>query len=341
MSRHPIAARGPDDERLTVDVAAFGAPRPRRLLVVQCGTHGVEGFAGSAIQRAFLRRRESWHRLAADAGLVLVHAVNPYGFAWWRRANERNVDLNRNFLDWSVPPPRRPDYARLHPLLCPRTIDDESERAFVAEARRLVAEKGLPWVERVLTEGQYEHPEGLYYGGAGPEASNLLVREIYREHAQAASDVLIVDLHTGLGEFGTYTLLSNHPEGSEEHEFLARHFDATRLEVTIGNEDRVTPDKVGLLPRGMALALSPARVRAVTFELGTYAGERVLMAERLENWLHHHGDRQSPRGREIAWEHRECSCPDSADWRERALAHGGAVLEAALRALSRPPEEGL
>lgn len=308
--------------------------------MVQCGTHGVEGFAGSAIQRALLRRRESWPRLPEDAGLVLVHAVNPYGFAWWRRTNERNVDLNRNFLDWSVPPPHRPDYARLHPLLCPRAIDDESERAFVAEARRLVAEKGLPWVERVLTEGQYEHPEGLYYGGAGPEASNLLVREIYREHAEAASDVLIVDVHTGLGAFGSYTLLSNHAQGSEEHAFLARHFDARRLEVTIGNDDRVTPEKLGLLPRGLALELSHAHVRAVTFELGTYAGERILMAERLENWLHHHGDRLSPRGREIAWEHRECSCPDSVQWRQAALAHGETVLEAAMQAVGRSRGEG-
>jgi hypothetical protein len=64
IERFPIEARGPQDERLTIDVAQLGAERPLRLLAVQSGTLGVEGFAG------------------------------------WRRAHESNVDLNRNFVDW-------------------------------------------------------------------------------------------------------------------------------------------------------------------------------------------------------------------------------------------------
>ena len=29
----------------------------------------------------------------------MIHALNPFGFAHLRRANEDNVDLNRNFVD--------------------------------------------------------------------------------------------------------------------------------------------------------------------------------------------------------------------------------------------------
>ena len=29
---------------------------------------------------------------------MLIHCLNPYGMAWLRRGNEKNVDLNRNFL---------------------------------------------------------------------------------------------------------------------------------------------------------------------------------------------------------------------------------------------------
>ncbi len=333
VERLPIAARGPERQQLTIDVAQLGAQRPRRIVAVQSGTHGVEGFTGSAIQQQLLADAAAQLQLPPDAALLLVHAVNPYGFAWWRRANESNVDLNRNFVDWREPRPRRPDYERLHPLLCPSALGDEDERVFRAQAEQLLAEKGMAWLERAITEGQYAHPEGLYYGGAREEESLQVLRRLYRDRAADADELLLVDLHTGLGAFGSYTLLSNHPAGSAEHAFLEAHFDPARLEVTIGNESRVTAEKHGQLARGVARDLAGVAVRSLTFELGTHPPERILLAERRENWLHHYGDRDSALGRAIAWEHRECSCPDSEEWRRLALAHGSTVVMQALRAL--------
>jgi hypothetical protein len=82
--------------------------------------HGVEGFAGSAVQVAALKgiaaeaATDTTAAAAAAAAasasgnaastrskpytLCFVHAVNPYGFAALRRFNENNVDLNRNNL---------------------------------------------------------------------------------------------------------------------------------------------------------------------------------------------------------------------------------------------------
>jgi hypothetical protein len=36
--------------------------------------------------------------IAPNVAVVFIHAVNPYGMSFWRRWNENNVDLNRNFL---------------------------------------------------------------------------------------------------------------------------------------------------------------------------------------------------------------------------------------------------
>jgi hypothetical protein len=36
--------------------------------------------------------------MPADAAIVLVHILNPYGMAWLRRFNENNVDYQ---LDWA------------------------------------------------------------------------------------------------------------------------------------------------------------------------------------------------------------------------------------------------
>ena len=338
LESHPIAARGPDEQRLALDVARLGAAGAARVLLVFSGTHGIEGYAGSAIQQRFLAEDASGLDLPPDAAVWLVHAVNPWGFAWWRRQNESNVDLNRNFIDHAAPPPANRGYAELHPLLCPKRLDDATERHFQREAERVIAERGLAWAKDAISRGQYEHPDGLYYGGAAAEESNRILRRWVREELGGAREVLGIDLHTGHGAYGSYTLLSNHAGDSPEHAWLAQHFDPERLEVTLGTPNPVTPDKVGQMTRGLGAEVPEADWRSFTFELGTVDDLRILRSERAEHWLHFHGDRGSPRGRAVAWEHRVCSIPDARDWEASALAHGRTVLDDALAALFGMPK---
>ena len=83
----------------TIDVATVGAREPSWAVVVSSGVHGVEGFFGSAIQLAWLSGQTAGEPPPGGGVVVLIHAVNPSGFARLRRTNEHNVDLNRNFLD--------------------------------------------------------------------------------------------------------------------------------------------------------------------------------------------------------------------------------------------------
>ncbi|CUF83659.1 membrane-associated protein, putative [Bodo saltans] len=87
-----------DNFLYTTDVAVLVGKKKGSLVVHISGTHGVEGFIGSAIQTDLLN---TWNSSRADgATIVFVHAVNPYGMAHFRRFNEHNVDLNRNVM-WS------------------------------------------------------------------------------------------------------------------------------------------------------------------------------------------------------------------------------------------------
>ncbi|MES1264355.1 MAG: DUF2817 domain-containing protein, partial [Variovorax sp.] len=98
--------KGAQGEDLAMDAVLLGPADAASLLIVTSGTHGVEGFCGSGCQRALLAD-DDWLR-RVDAGKVavlLVHALNPWGFSYLRRANEDNIDLNRNFLDFSRPRP--------------------------------------------------------------------------------------------------------------------------------------------------------------------------------------------------------------------------------------------
>ncbi len=93
------------------------------MLFLASGTHGVEGLCGSGIQH-FLLRDGVAARVPDDVALVLLHAVNPFGFAWLRRVNEDNVDLNRNFLDHAAPHPENADYDGLADAVNPSVRDE-------------------------------------------------------------------------------------------------------------------------------------------------------------------------------------------------------------------------
>ena len=116
---HP-SERGAQGEELSIDLAQIGDERSPALLLLTSGTHGVEGFCGSGCQVALLH--DDTFQAAVercDASVLMLHALNPYGFSHLRRANEDNADLNRNFVDFSSPLPSNPAYAEIHALLLP------------------------------------------------------------------------------------------------------------------------------------------------------------------------------------------------------------------------------
>ena len=96
LERVPLTSRGPDDGALTIDIAWVGSRRPRHAVIHGSGIHGVEGFAGSAIQ---LKALEVVQPPGPADAIIFVHVLNPFGMAWLRRVNEHNVDLNRNWRE--------------------------------------------------------------------------------------------------------------------------------------------------------------------------------------------------------------------------------------------------
>src|SRR3954462_11388356 len=110
--------RGPDGEALSTETAWLGPKNASRLLFAQSGTHGAEGFCGSGIETGWLQSG-IFKQLPADTAVLMIHAINPYGFAWVRRVTEDNIDLNRNFIDHAKPRPENPGYGELRDAICP------------------------------------------------------------------------------------------------------------------------------------------------------------------------------------------------------------------------------
>src|SRR6185369_4372503 len=69
----PLTTKGTKGEILSIDIAWFGAANPRRVLLHSSGIHGIEGFAGSAIQLRILATRPELS--LPDSALVMVHIL--------------------------------------------------------------------------------------------------------------------------------------------------------------------------------------------------------------------------------------------------------------------------
>jgi hypothetical protein len=297
------------------------------MLVVSSGLHGVEGFAGSAIQHQLLAAQLESLDLPRDTSVLLLHALNPYGFAWVRRVNESNVDLNRNFLRHPEDHVPSPDYDRLYAAINPEALDDGAEQASRGIFRAFVAEHGMRRLQEVVSSGQYRHPSGMQFGGAREEASNQIARRIVREQVRGRR-VAWIDIHTGLGNYGDYVMLT--ALGTEEPRARrGRVWYGDTVQI-VNDGDAVTPMCNGSADLGLFGEFAPECAPTFFFqEFGTYDTVRVFRAMRADNWLEHHGGAESEQAQTIKQELLEVFRPADATWQRAILAAGARVLQQA------------
>lgn len=329
LSAHAIQARGPDGEELYIDSARLGAPRPRFLLLFTTGVHGIEAPAGSALLRLWLA--EFATDLPQDMGALLVHALNPWGFAHGRRTNENNVDLNRNAVS-AFPGPANPDYARIHRWLNPASPIDAGD-AFWPGALWYSLRLGRTVLRQAIAAGQYEFPPGLFYGGDRQQESLEILHQLLNDQRPAVEQVLHVDVHTGLGRRGEYALLVSESSSTPSFAHLVRCFGATRV-VSNAPSGFTHYAARGTIAAVTARALPGARVQAGTLEFGTYSSTQVLRALRAENRLHHHGCRAANHAERLRAAFKETFCPADVGWRHAVLEHGRTVFRQLPAALS-------
>jgi hypothetical protein len=323
----PLDARGPRGEALAIDIAWLGERRAGKVLLHMSGLHGIEAFAGSAIQLALLERPPL---SSPDGALVLVHVLNPFGMAWLRRANENNVDLNRNFLAggeaWSGAPRL---YRCLDSFLNPPSAPHAD--FFYLKAVRHVLRYGFGALKQAVAEGQYEFPKGLFFGGHELEPGPRLFLRWIADSLGSAHRIVAIDVHTGLGPWGEETLLAeSHPGGTPLAQLAAA---LQRNLIDVSRDAAIAYRVRGSMGQALCRLLPKARIEFVLQELGTRSPLVVLRALREENRWHHYGDGRidHPAKKRL----REALCPASPRWRERVLAKGVALAGAAARWIFR------
>jgi hypothetical protein len=309
---------------LSIDVAEVGTGSG--LVIVSSGLHGIEGFFGSAVQLAML---DQLAHLQLPGRLLLIHAINPWGFHHRCRVNESNVDLNRNFRidEFSGAPA---GYHQLDSFLNPQCLPAKFEM-FRARAAARILRHGMKSLKESVASGQYEYPRGLFYGGAELSASSQLIANNIQQWVGAASRVFHIDLHTGLGAYGRLKLLCSKKESEISRQWFAHTFGNELVESL--NETTTAYPVNGQFGDWLQTRFSNIDYRFAGAEYGTYPVLRVLSALRNENRYRFYGKPLSRKAMQATDDLMECFCPADINWRQQVLSSAVSIIQQGAKAL--------
>ena len=335
ISRHTHPSeRGARGEELSIDLAEIGDERAPSLLLLTSATHGVEGFCGSGCQVALLGD-DAFIRAVEHSGVavLLLHALNPYGFSHLRRTNEDNVDLNRNFVDFSAPLPNAPGYDEIHALLLPQAWPPPADSE--AGLQAWIRNHGEKAFQAAVSGGQHAFPDGMFYGGSHATWSNASLRAVLRARARQRRRLGWIDFHTGLG-----------PRGHGEKIYSGRN-DATaiaRTKAWWGDDvtsffdgSSASAHVTGIISEAAHAECPDTETTAMALEYGTYPLAQTLQALRAEHWLHNHPDAPAEQRDSIKRAMRDTFYIDADDWKATVYEQAKAACLKGLAALAPAP----
>ncbi len=327
----PVGDTGPQGEELTIDTALMGSERPARVIVVSGGLHGVEGFLGSAVQLALLEGPLKDWTPPAGTAVVLLHGLDPYGFAWIRRTDRDNIDLNRNFLLPGESYTGCPEMYRTLDFFLNPPCPPSRWQPFLPRALWTIARHGMANLKQAVAGGQYEYPRGLFFGGRGPSTTQRMLAQHLPRWLAGAEQVMHLDIHSGLGKWGTYKLLIERSQGMSRLKWLIDTFGADAVERQDHAEATAYPAR-GLLDPWCAALMPGCHYDFFTAEFGTYSPVTVTAALRAENQAHHWGDPTDPATHWAKQRLLEAFVPASPQWRTATVRQGVEIVTRAMEA---------
>ncbi len=332
------------DSDLTVDILYLPAlQEKRKLLILSAGVHGVEGFTGSAVARMFMQEFITPDELS-DTGLLILHAVNPYGFKNSRRVSENNVDMNRNAafgdeLYQTVNPGYSDVYDLINPV-GPANRSSMGNRFFHLRAVTAIIQKSMQSLRQAILQGQYEFEEGVFFGGFRLEPQYAELVPVITPVINEYPTVLMIDLHTGYGERGTLHLLTMPQDDPQVRLMLEEVFSGYAVDWGDA-EDFYTV--TGDFTSFVGAMKNDGLYLPMAFEYGTMNSQTMMGSIKslhttlLENQGYIHGYASTEDEEKITAAFVEMYYPSSPEWRVKVISDSRAVFSATLENLRKLP----
>jgi len=336
LEAHPLK-NFPD---LSIDWLWAEPPTKQDLVVISMAQHGIEGYVGSAMLKMFMD--EFAPRLDTNTtGLLLVHAINPWGMKYHKRVNPNHVDLNRNFVfDEKYDPRINPDFRRLTKFLNPQRpvrLLAQERLPFLLKTICHMIYPGKAQVQTASLLGQHCDPHGIYFGGLEKQEETAVLMRLYRLGLEQYQRFIQIDMHTGYGPRDQMTVIIP-PLDSITSQDASRLFHYPLVQKIDANEFYAISGDMGEYVYRLRCAEFPEKkVFASGFEFGTFGDSllgliRSLHITILENQLRHHGAANTQAEQRILDEYDELFFPADQTWRNKALEDCRQAFEGILAA---------
>ena len=322
------ARKGPHGEELACDVAVHHPEGAEIALVTSSAVHGVEGYAGSALQKFFIEQYPG-----KKIATIHVHALNPVGFAYDRRADADNFDVNRNFIGDYSSLPTQDEYLEYAHIIVPspryNTLLTEVKLAYYALTQP-------DRMKDIITRGQSSCEKGMYYTGRKPSWSRGVWERVISHHLSRYSQVIHLDVHSGLGEYGAIQMMGASAQDQEAGLARAAWGDNLAfLRNADGTNETLSSTTIGEIQNswGLVKGNKPARAATFTMEFGTLPPLDVFKALRADHAAHARGETDPAVLSGIRAGMRGAFAPSEPLWLQKVLQNGGEAYRSMLDTL--------
>ena len=300
------------------------------LIVLTTGVHGIEGYIGSVMLDVFFE--EIYPTLNTEnTGILIVANVNPYGMKNYRRYNENNVDLNRNFIeDWeSFDLSSNKEYPKVDNFLQPTGKMGNAfwhEVGFYLSLAKEAVFTGADTISDALLTGQYEYPEGVYYGGNGDEVSTTYLKGVFADCLDGEYENIVhIDIHSGYGPRYNMVIFNSVQDMTTEAEAIEMYGydyiiaqDSEEFYVTYGD----TTDYFYRLARSKG---TDKELYSTCFEFGTIGDSFIDSILSLkytvdENRQHFYPTTNKITAEVVRQNYMELFYPTEMEWRMKAIS---------------------
>ncbi|MBR4286385.1 MAG: DUF2817 domain-containing protein [Clostridia bacterium] len=312
------------------------------LIVLTTGVHGIEGYIGSVMLDVFFE--EIYPTLNTDTtGVLIVANVNPYGMKYMRRYNENNVDLNRNFIiDWeNFNLSSNKDYPEVKEFLQPEGEIGNAlwhEVGFYGNLAKEALTKGADKVSDALLTGQYEYPQGVYYGGNGDEISTTYLKSVFNDCLDGEyANIIHIDIHSGYGPRYNMVIFNSVFDTMTEAETKA----AFGYDYVIAHDSEsfyaTTGDTTDYFYRLAESKKTDKELYSTCFEFGTIGDSFMESILSLKYTVDENRNHWYPTDNKVTEEvvnenYKELFYPTETQWREKTVADFKIATEGVLKA---------
>ncbi len=305
--------KAPNGDYLSINIAKSKSNFENTIIVIS-GTHGPEGYCGSAVQTGILSSGE-YKEFTQNSNLILIHALNPYGFAWDLRFNEDNIDLNRNFISDFNNLPSSDEYDTIASYAAPDLYESNALENSIKKLFEYAANNGFDALQNALTKGQFKHQDGIYFGGKTASWSHMILINYLHKNCSDLKNLCIIDIHTGLGKYGTSEIILDFPQETKCFRTAYEIWGEEVKSTTNGNS--VSAKVYGSIDTKVCSLFEKQNAVFIALEFGTIDPISVLAAAQKAAWLYKTNNRENPKYTNYRNDSKLAFYPQEYEWKAK------------------------